>query len=35
MDYFKPNFRSLGQLDTILWVFFVEKVTFSVKKGNF
>ena len=28
--YFKPNFRSLGQLVSILWVFFVEKFTFSV-----
>ena len=34
-EYFKPNFGSLGQLVSILWVFFVEKVTFLVKKAIF
>ena len=30
-DYFKPNFRSLGQLVLILQVLFAEKLTFWSK----
>ena len=34
-DYFEPNFRSLGPLVWILHVFFVEKLAFLAKNGNF